>query len=283
MSISKQEMINYCNENIDKYPVDPLVVEAYKKGYLDVVHAYIHLRLKEKKQTQEQIALEVNLYQSAISKYVMNEIKGITDKIYISLCFERHWNEMLYVFEKDNYCIQLSYFIEECEEIRSNTEKAGRGYYNISNSSKSPDMCRKILKEYLQEKIQYASKEEYEKILNDRKDDNTEEHVLIEISSLFFEKGKYTFEIKGSNKDKTQYTCEKDKLVHNIVKAIDAKIAGYQRLNTIHKKNNDKGSKVKRIYYLSSSKKNRKVKRALEYIAARKENGYKCIKIIWII
>ena len=36
MSISKQEMINYCNENIDKYPVDPLVVEAYKKGYLDV-------------------------------------------------------------------------------------------------------------------------------------------------------------------------------------------------------------------------------------------------------
>lgn len=280
------EIKQYCDDHIDKLNVEPIVKEAYRHNLLSTQTTYIYLRLAEQKEqkekgikpyiTQEMIANELNIYQSKISLFCSDENIKIPDKTFVKLGIIRNWNKMLNILETDDYTVQLADFINKYTQQRLLNEIISkRETYIMENKEFSPDVCRKIFKELLNEKISY-------KTFSTDKEIN-ENDITFNISSLTFLKGKYSYSLityyDYDNVIEENITCLKGELVHNIVQNIHRRIGGHQRLGTHTSQEKDSPQKqptenktITRDIYLSTDSKHRKIQRAFQYLAFDKPN-----------
>lgn len=285
--LTPAEIEQYCQDHIGKYNIEPIIKEAYYHNLLSAEKTYIHLRLAEQKEqkekgikpyiTQKMIATELYTNQNQISAFSTNEIAGITDNIFIKLGIIRNWDKMLNIFEADNCNVQLANFINSYTEQRiADKALSKRTAYLLQNEALSPDNCRKILKELLDERISYKP------YLT--ADDLNEDDIIFTLSSLSFNKGKYTYSLSityydNDNVTKEDFSCLKSELVHNIVENIQRRIGGYQRLETTNQNSADSSKKYssesksnQRDFYLSTDSDHQKIQRAFQYLAFDKTN-----------
>lgn len=261
---SSEVMKKYCKENIDKYDVDPMVCEAFHQGLISEVTAYIHLRVaqmiaNEVKLTGRQIAEEVGVSPSVITKYKNNaitestQIIGITEKIYIQLLIKINRKNILDIWEQNNFNQALADYVNENRYFityNKSISELESSYELKRNKEITKDVCRKKYEELVSEKIV-----QFDKVAR------SDYIMFVEEVVKRKEKiqAKIKWEIDGGENEIT-INVDSGCFVHELVYKIQKIIAGMNRISKVN------------VYLQRSG--NRKVCKAMEYLAITKENVY---------
>lgn len=245
-------MEEYCKENIDKHNVDPIIREAFYEGIIGVDIAFIYLRIAQMKEGVEkisgrQIAKEVGVSPSVIVKYRKPDRLELNQKIYIQLLLKTHLKDMLDLWEKTNFNQALADYINKYRSFQvknGNANVVQKGEY-ILNNEVTKDVCRKIYREMLDERIK--------KLRNINEDTD-----WIFSVDVIKDKGETNAKIKcvtlGVDRV-AEISCTKERMVHELV---------YKMQNIISGLLSVKGSQSN-IFLQRSN--NRKVRLAMEYLS----------------
>lgn len=250
---SLSEMEEYCKENIRKYNVEPIICEAFFEGIIRADIAFIYLRIAQMKENAEkitgrQIAKEVGVSPSVIVKYKQEDrLLGVTQRIYVQLLLKSHPKDMLNIWEKINFNQALADYVNNCRriQVRINDNNVVRKGDYILDNEVTKDVCRKIYREMVHERIKNT------RYINDDTD-------WIFSADIIKRKGETNIEIKwvtvGEERE-TTIKYIKEHIVHEMVYKIQNIIGGILSV---------KGSSSK-IYLRRSSK--RKLRLAMEYLS----------------
>ncbi len=264
--LSMDEMREYCKKNIDNRNVEPIIRYAFTEQLIDVRFAYIYFRVAEMqsgvKMSYTQIANETGLTLNAIKKYAINDLVGISEKLVVKVLIYRNLKDLLDIWEHDDYNQALADYINSNSVV---FKKDGVEYFvtESKNADKrkelSKDRCRKIYRDFLNEKVSYLSEEYIRKKLQDSSGG-------VYFLSVSAEEAKgtsmMTVSIQWEDWEKKQekmFSCDSARLVHAIVEKIQNIIGGWKK------------SKERFNLYLHTSQEG-KVCKALEYLALGNEN-----------
>ena len=262
MSIKKQTpydvetMKKYCKDNIDKYQIEPIVRECFHEGLINPAIAYIYLRIAQKESGEKitycQIAKEVGLSSGAVKKYKKDALKGITQKKFIQLIIKTQKDELLNIYEKNNFMQELTDHINLYKDIVVRNGVKGNkqcGLYELlRETSISKEVCRKTYDELINTK------------LKERDTYNSTNTVLLTVE---IKNDKEIIIKYGDEENDNKYIkYDKENIVHDIVKKLQRIVGAY-----LSARNHWEG-----VYLIRNG--NRKRDCALEYIALQNENVF---------
>lgn len=245
-------MEEYCKENIDKHNVDPIIREAFYEGIIGGDIAFIYLRIAQMEEGMEkisgrQIAKEVGVSPSVIVKYRKPDRFEINQKKYIQLLLKTHLKDMLDLWEKSNFNQALADYINKYRwfQVKNGDNNVVQKGDYILNNEVTKDVCRKIYREMLYERIKKSRNINVDTdwiFSVDIIKENGETNANIKCVTLGVEK---VAEIK----------CTKGRMVHELVYKMQNIIAGLLSV---------KGTQSNVFLQRSN---NRKVRLAMEYLA----------------